>query len=127
MEVLQMAKILVIDDDRDLVETTRIVLEKEGFKVITAHNRRDGFTSVKAEKPDLILLDIMMEEDDDGMVLAQQIRKEGIQTPIIILSNINRVSGMTFGKDAEMLPVNDFIEKPIVPAKLVEKILSILK
>ncbi|MFP4459238.1 MAG: response regulator transcription factor [Candidatus Zixiibacteriota bacterium] len=117
-----MAKILVIDDDRDLVETTRIVLEKEGFDVATAHNRADGFDAVKEEKPELILLDVMMEEEDDGFVLAQKIRKEGIETPIIILSNINRISGMKYDKDDEMVPVNDFLEKPIEPGKLIEKI-----
>ena len=121
-----MAKILVIDDDHDLVETTRIVLEKEGFDVASAHNAADGFKLVEEENGDLILLDVMMEQEDDGIVLAQKIRKAGYDTPIIILSNINRISGMNYGPDEEMLPVNEFIEKPIEPAKLVEKVKKIL-
>jgi len=121
-----MWKILVIDDDLDLVEVTKIVLEKNGFKVASANDRVSGMDAVLAEKPDLILLDVMMDEDDDGIVLAQDIRRKGIKTPIIMLSNINAVSGMKFGADSEMVPVNEFVEKPIKPDVLIGKIKALL-
>ncbi len=121
-----MAKILIVDDDHDLVETMRLVLEKNEFTVAAAHNRPDGIAAVEAEKPDLIILDVMMEQDDDGFVVAQTLRKKGINTPIIMLTNINKAMGFTFGKDAEMVPVNEFLEKPIDPIKLLGKVKELL-
>ncbi|RJO74423.1 MAG: DNA-binding response regulator [Myxococcales bacterium] len=113
-----MAKILMIDDDRDLVDATRIVLESKGYQVFAAYNRSEGQKAVQTLKPDLILLDVMMEMEDDGFVLAQDLRRQGVNTPIIMLTNIGKVLGMEFGRDDEMAPVNEFTEKPLEPRKL---------
>lgn len=114
-----MAKVLIIDDDHDLVEATQVVLESAGYEVAFAHTRESGLQAILDGKPDLILLDVMMEREDDGFVVAQDVRKRGIETPIIMLSNISRVLGMKFGADKEMVPVNEFSDKPLEPKKLI--------
>ena len=106
-----MPKILIVDDDRDVIEVCTIVLRAEGYDVVSAASRSEGLKAAREEHPDLFLLDVMMDEDDDGIVLAQDIRRMGIVSPIIMLSNINTVSGMHFGVDNEMLPANEFLEK----------------
>jgi len=113
-----MAKILIVDDDLDVVEVGRVILEGEGYQVVTANNREDGMAAVKAEKPNLILLDVMMEREDDGFVMAQDLRRAGDKTPIIMMTNVSKVFGRKFGADSEMVPVNEFVEKPVDPQTL---------
>ena len=113
-----MAKILIVDDDLDVVEVGRVILEGEGYQVVTANNREDGMAAVKAEKPNLILLDVMMEREDDGFVMAQDLRRAGNNTPIIMMTNVSKVFGREFGADSEMVPVNEFVEKPVDPQTL---------
>ncbi len=122
-----MPKILIIDDDPDVVEFTSIVLEKEGYEVVSASNAVDGKRAIKEEKPDLIILDVMMEQPDDGFVLAQEARADGIRTPILMLTSVGKAFGMEFGKDDEMVPVDDFAEKPLEPAVLLAKVKKLLE
>jgi two-component system alkaline phosphatase synthesis response regulator PhoP len=117
-------KILIIDDDIDFVEAVRLTLEKAGFIVIDAQDGKKGLAKIKAEKPDLVLLDVMMETQDEGFHVAYQIRKdsETADLPIIMLTAIGQETGFSFDKekDEEFLPVNEFIEKPINPDILIE-------
>ncbi|MBN2527902.1 MAG: response regulator [Deltaproteobacteria bacterium] len=113
-----MKKILVVDDDPDVIDASRIVLEKAGFEVHSASSRLLGMKAVVAQKPDVIILDVMMDEPDDGFHLAQDLRAAHIDTPILMMTSIGRVTGFSFGIDDELLPVNDFLEKPATPDKL---------
>ena len=117
-------KILIIDDDIDLVEALRLTLENEGFTVVDAQDGKKGFEKIKSEKPDLILLDVMMETQDEGFHVAYQIRKDKETTdlPIIMLTAVGQETGFSFDKDKDedFLPVNEFIEKPINPDTLIE-------
>jgi two-component system alkaline phosphatase synthesis response regulator PhoP len=117
-------KILIIDDDIDFVEAVRLTLEKAGFIVIDAQDGKKGLAKIKAEKPDLVLLDVMMETQDEGFHVAYQIRKdnETADLPIIMLTAVGQETGFSFDKekDEEFLPVNEFIEKPINPDTLIE-------
>ena len=122
-----MAKILVVDDDLDLCDAVRIVLEKENFEVSAAQTKEDGRQAVDSFKPDLVILDVMMEQPDDGFVLAQDLKRSGFKQPILMLTNVGHVTGMSFGKDDEMVPVDEFCEKPISPAQLVEMVNRLLK
>lgn len=122
-----MAKILVIDDDQDVVEATRIILEKEGHKVDSAFDRVRAGELVAAGKYDLLVLDVMMEEPDDGIVFAQELKKSGFASPILMMSSINTVSGMRYGEDAEVNPVDAFIEKPVKPSVLIGKVKELLR
>jgi two-component system, OmpR family, response regulator len=121
-----MALIAVIDDDVDILDASTLVLEAKGHEVITATNPDDGFDIVKKLMPDLIILDVMMNEPDDGFVLAQKFRKEKIDTPIIMYTSISKAIGLDYGIN-ELVPVNEFVEKPISPSELVEKVDKLLK
>lgn len=121
-----MTKILIIDDDPDMVESSRIVLDSSGYETDTAMTREAGMAKVESFKPDLILLDVMMEQPDDGIALAQDLRRKGIETPIVMLSGISQLTGMHYDRDDETLPVNAFLEKPIEPEKLLDQVKSIV-
>ncbi len=116
--------VLVIDDDIDLVEIIRVTLEREKLRVIDAQNGERGFALAKEQQPDLILLDVMMGTLDEGFQVAYRLRSEPLtsETPIIMLSAVGERTGFGFDKDKDkdFLPVNEFIEKPISPRKLVD-------
>lgn len=118
--------IAVIDDDPDIREATSLVLNSKGYKVITASNPEEGYTLVNEQNPDLIILDVMMDEPDDGFFLAQRFRRENIKTPIIMYTSVSKTVGMDFGT-SEMVPVDDFVEKPISPDTLLSKVEKLLK
>ena len=122
-----MARILVVDDDPDIVEATQLFLTKEGHQVEGAYSREDGLRKVDSFHPDLLILDVIMEQPDDGFTMAQELRRAGNQIPILMLTSVESVSGLSFGRDAEMVPVDDFQTKPIEPAKLVDKVNHLLK
>ncbi len=121
-----MPLIAIIDDDPDILDASSLVLKSKGFDVITALNPNDGFKIVVEKKPDLIILDVMMDEPDDGFFLAQKFRKEKIQTPILMYTSVSKTIGLDFDK-SEMVPVDDFVEKPISPDELVDKVVTLLK
>lgn len=121
-----MAKILIVDDDPDIVETTTLLLEKEGHEVSSARNREEGLAQVKKVNPDLLVLDIMLEQPDDGVFMAQELRRAGFTKPILMLSNISKITGMDFGKDEEIVPVDAFQEKPVEPAAFAARIKELL-
>ncbi|MBA4407149.1 response regulator [bacterium] len=120
-----MALVAIIDDDPDILDASSLVLKSKGYNVITANNPSDGFKIVKEKKPDLIILDVMMDEPDDGFFLAQRFRKEKIETPILMYTSVSKAIGLDFGK-SEMVPVDDFVEKPISPDELVKKVEALL-
>lgn len=121
-----MPLIAIIDDDPDILDASSLILKTKGFEVITASNPADGYKIVKEHKPDLIILDVIMNEPDDGFFLAQKFRREKITTPIIMYTSISKTLGMQFDK-GEMVPVDEFVEKPISPDQLVAKVLKFIK
>ncbi len=121
-----MALVAIIDDDPDILDASSLVLKSKGFDVVTATNPNDAYTIVMEKKPNLIILDVMMDEPDDGFYLAQKFRKEGITTPILMYTSVSKAIGLDFGKN-EMVPVDDFVEKPISPEELVSKVNNLLK
>lgn len=122
-----MSKILIVDDDPDMVEAGRLVLEREGHSVESASNVSQGMKKVEETNPDVLILDVMMEEYDDGLRMARDIRRTGNQVPILMLTSVNRTLGLQIGKDEEMVPVDDFVEKPVDPGTLVAKVNSLLQ
>jgi len=69
----------------------------------------------------------MMEESDDGFAMAQELRRSGFDKPIILLTSISRVTGFAYGRDPAMLPVDEFVEKPVAPQVLVDKVKALLQ
>jgi DNA-binding response OmpR family regulator len=120
------AKILIVDDDPDMIEAGRIVLEREGHTIESASNAVDGFRALEENHPDLLILDVMLEEVDDGLLLARQVRREGHKLPILMLTSVNWAMGLNIDKDQEIVPVDEFVEKPVDPATLVEKVRALL-
>jgi DNA-binding response OmpR family regulator len=121
-----MSIIAIIDDDPDILDASSLILTSKGYDVLTASNPDDGFKIVIENKPDLIILDVMMNEPDDGFFLAQKFRREKINTPIIMYTSISKSFGMDYGVN-EMVPVDEFVEKPISPELLLEKVEKLLK
>ena len=115
-------KVLVIDDDPDIQEAIRLVLEKEGLEVLTAENGAKGLELAAKEKPDLIFLDVMMTTQDEGFQTAYRLRAgtDLADVPIIMVTSVSKVTGFAFDKekDQDFLPVSEFIEKPISPKQL---------
>lgn len=121
-----MATVAIIDDDIDILEASSLVLTSKGYNVITASDPDEGYKLVKERKPDLIILDVMMNEPDDGFFLAQKFRREKIDTPIIMYTSVSKSIGIEFGA-SEMVPVEDFVEKPITPDVLIDKVEKLLR
>jgi len=118
------AKILLIDDDPDFVEVTRKVLEKgASYQVVVAVNGKDGLEKAKKEKPDLILLDILMPVTD-GFGFAEQFSKEQSlrNIPVLALTSFSTSLGEPFAFE-----VAEFIRKPVGPRDLIERIEKHLK
>ncbi|MFP4141558.1 MAG: response regulator transcription factor [Planctomycetota bacterium] len=122
-----MAKILIVDDDPDVVAAAKVFLEKGGHEVASAGSRPEGMSAIQDASPDLLILDVMMDQPDDGMVMAQELRRDGFKKPILMLTSIAKVTGMDFEKDDEILPVDEFQQKPIDPATLLAKVDELLK
>ena len=119
-------KILVIDDDIDLVEIIRVTLEIEGFDVVDAQNGKRGLVMAREENPDLILLDVMMGQVDEGFQVAYELKADTAtqEIPILMLTAVSDQTGFDFdpAKDQDFLPVDEFLEKPISPRKLVDMV-----
>jgi DNA-binding response OmpR family regulator len=120
-----MSTIAIIDDDPDILDASGLVLKSKGFEVVTASNPADGYTLIKEQNPDLIILDVMMDEPDDGFFLAQKLRRENVKTPIIMYTSVSKATGLDFDR-GEMVPVDDFVEKPISPEQLIQKVNKLL-
>lgn len=121
-----------MDDDLDFVQINKIYLEKEGYRVSCAYSAKEGWRMVEKEKPDLILMDLMMENLDSGMALSQQVKghKEYASTPILMLTSISRETGMDFTprspEELKQLKVDEYCSKPIKPKALLEKVQRLL-
>ncbi len=125
-----MAKIICIDDDQDVLETCKYFLNDAGHTVETAINSRDGIEKAKSFDPDIIVLDVMMEDDTAGFHAAYNFRKDAKLkfVPILMLTSINQKLGSKFdpNTDGEFLPVDEFIEKPIIREKLMSTVKRLL-
>jgi len=120
-----MALIAIIDDDLDIIEASELVLKSKGYETVSANNPDDGYRLIKEKSPDLIILDVMMDEPDDGFFLAQKLRKENIKTPILMYTSVSKTTGYDFAA-GDMIPVDEFVEKPISPEELIQKVNKLL-
>jgi len=123
-------KILIIDDDEDLVHAMRLPLEASGYKVFHAANGDEGLKKVKEAKPDLIILDVMMDTTTAGFQVSLTLRSPDAsseyaafrQVPILMLTAIHTTTPLRFAPDRDYLPVDAFIEKPVEPEELLKQI-----
>jgi DNA-binding NtrC family response regulator len=124
-----MATILLVDDDVDLVEMCRLVIEHRGHAVKSAYSAAEAREVLKTCAPDLVVLDVMMESETAGFELAREIHEARPETPSIILSGVHSATGVPFRfePDPTWLPVVKFIDKPVPPTALADEIDAILK
>jgi CheY-like chemotaxis protein len=123
-------RILVVDDDADIVEALRTVLEASGYVVEAAASGTECLARVARRRPDLIILDVMMDKDTEGFHVSYELKAEEATKaiPILMLTAIGKKFGYQFSpeKDEEYLPVEDFVEKPVEPRELVRRVEALL-
>ena len=124
-------KVLIIDDDVDMVEAEKMVLENNGYTVSTAYDGEEGYKKILEVSPDIIILDVMMATPEEGFQLAYKLKEDDklSKIPIVMVTSISKETGFKFDpqKDQDFLPVHQFIEKPIKPEELLEAIEKAMK
>jgi CheY-like chemotaxis protein len=130
-----MAKILMIDDDPDIVEATRIPLEASGYEFYAANSSTEGLEKIKELNPDLIILDVMMETATEGFQLSLKLRDRSPKAeyaayrhlPILMLTAVHTTTPLRFQPDEDYLPVDAFLDKGADPDELLAKVEELLK
>jgi CheY-like chemotaxis protein len=117
-------KILVVDDDPDIQEFCRTILEAAGYLVASAASAREGQQQVADGRPDLVVLDVIMEEADSGFKAAQDLATSNPNLPILMLSSIASAAEQVF--DTSTLRVAALISKPITPRELLHEVERLL-
>lgn len=127
------AKILLVDDDPDFVEATKTVLEGKSYQVVTAYNGDDGLKKVVEERPDLIILDVIM-PGKDGFAVCKELKTDPryyffSKIPVLMLTvypddrekaRLSLLEGMT-------MEAEDYIQKPAIPEELLRRVEELLK
>ena len=130
-----MPKILIIDDDPDMVTALRLPLEANGYELAVASTGKEGLEKVKEVDPDLIILDVMMETTTAGFQVSLELRSPDSDSeyadyrdvPILMLTAIHTTTELRFGPDEAYLPVDDFVDKPVDPDVLLEKVRKLIE
>jgi len=129
-----MAKILMIDDDPDIITAIRIPLEASGYEFYAAKDGAEGLERVKEINPDLIILDVMMETATEGFQLSLKLRDRSPDSeytayrdvPILMLTAIHTTTSLRFTPDDDYLPVDAFLDKSADPDELMAKVRTLL-
>jgi DNA-binding response OmpR family regulator len=124
-------KILIVDDDIDVITLMKMHIESFGFEVITADSQKGGEAVIEKEKPDLAIFDLMMENKDSGFILSYKIKKKYPGVPVIIATGVTAETGMIFGIDTQeeknWIKADQYLEKSIRPDQLHREINKLLK
>ena len=115
-------KILIVDDETRLVDVLKAYLERDGYRVAAAYNGREALLLARREKPDLILLDLMLPEMD-GMEVCRTLRKES-EVPIIMLTARSEETDKLIGLE---LGADDYVTKPFSPREVVARVRAVLR
>lgn len=125
------AKIMIVDDDPDYIKVIKAILEKEQYTVVTASDKTEGMEKIRAEKPDLAILDVMMHAWQDGFEMSRQLKKDPHlkNMPVLMLTAVENRTGIGFKStagDPTWLPVDVFLDKPIEPDVLLAEVTKLL-
>ena len=124
-------KVLLVDDDVDFIDLNKAVLENQGFEVSMAFSGREAMDKVKFERPDLIVLDLMMEKHDSGFTLAKTIKADPLykHIPVLMLTAVASETGFDFSQemDGYWMKTDDYASKPLLPDELLKKVNSLLE
>lgn len=124
-------RILIIDDDPDITEAMTVVLANRGYAVDSAADSAEGMQRLKANRPDVIILDVMMRTRQEGFELARELKldAEYRDVPILMLTAVKEKTGLDFkptAGDEAWLPVDEYLDKPVKPDVLLEKVEGLL-
>ena len=123
--------ILIVDDDIDYLFQLKLQVEKFGFNVVVAESQKEAENLLSSLKPDLAILDLMMENDDSGFILCYKMKRRYPDVPIIIATAVAAETGMTFGISTEQerkwIRADLYLEKGIRTDQLHKEILKLLK
>ncbi len=125
------AKILITDDDQDIRNSVKAILESRQYEVVTAAGRIEGMDKIESEKPDLLILDVMMSSWHDGFEMARELKKDPQykKIPILMMTGVKERTGINFkpaAGDPTWCPVEGFLDKPVEPDILVAEIEKLL-
>ncbi|MHC4103471.1 MAG: response regulator [Planctomycetota bacterium] len=128
---MESAKILIVDDDPDLTKVLKTILESERYTVLTAADRAEGMKKIRNDKPNLVILDVMMSTWQDGFEMSRELKKDPQfkDMPILILTAVRTRTGINFKStagDPVWLPVDGYLDKPVEPEKLLTKVKTLL-
>jgi DNA-binding response OmpR family regulator len=128
---MENAKVLIVDDDPDLTKALKVTLESKNYIVITASNGSEGMDKISTDKPDLLILDVMMATAEDGFEMARELKNDPQfkKMPILMLTAIKGRTGIDFKSsagDRDWLPVDSFLDKPVEPQVLLAEIKRLL-
>ena len=120
-------KILIIDDDPDFVEVTKVLFETRQYEVSAAYDPEEGWAKLEEDIPDALILDVMMGKGADGFIVARKIRKDSRfdKMPILMMTSMREQTGFDFPGErihSKFLPVDDYIEKGVDPQVFLEKV-----
>lgn len=124
-------RILIIDDDQDYVRAVSDLLISQEYEVSAAHNGKDGIQKAKQVKPDLIILDIMMAYDSEGLDVSKQLSAEESlkKIPVIMVSGIKKADSLTvdYATGEKLLDVRAVLEKPVEPESFLRTVKSVIQ
>ncbi|OGD17140.1 MAG: hypothetical protein A2V76_00060 [Candidatus Aminicenantes bacterium RBG_16_63_14] len=124
-------KILLVDDDPDFLEMHTAVLQNHGYDVLTATSGQEGLERVRAEMPDLIILDLMMEKHDAGFSFSKTVKTDPLfrKIPILMVTSVAEATGFRFSleEDGYWMKTDDFLDKPVMPEVLLERVDKLLR
>ncbi|MBL7903693.1 MAG: response regulator [Bacteroidales bacterium] len=123
--------ILIVDDDMDYMFQMKLKVEQFGFETITAEGQKEAELIIETIRPDLAILDLMMENDDSGFILAYKIKRKYPEVPIIIATAVTAETGMTFDinsdENKQWIKADLFLDKGIRADQLQKEINKLLK
>lgn len=118
--------IVLVDDDHDFLYQHRIALEQAGYAVVTADNRKSAEEIIAANRPDLVVMDLMMDEQDTGFALCYQIKKLYPDLPVIMVSGVTSETGLSFNaatdEERNWIKADSLLAKPIRFEQLVAEV-----
>ena len=124
-------KILLVDDDPDFLEMHTAVLQNHGYDVLTATRGQEGLERVRAEMPDLIILDLMMEKHDAGFSFSKTVKTDPLfrKIPILMVTSVAEATGFRFSleEDGYWMKTDDFLDKTVRPEVLLERVDKLLR
>ncbi len=128
---MENAKILIVDDDLDFTKALQTTLESKQYTVVTAADGTEGMEKISTEKPDLLILDVMMSTWQDGFEMARELKKDAEfkEMPILMLTGVEEKSGIEFKStagDPTWCPVDGFLDKPVESGILLAEIRKLL-